>query len=292
MPAGDIVVVDGVRVRRAGPSAKARQANLVSGMFSVAIALAAAFGAVAGRSVADGVVAVVFAQMSVLTFRVRSRIGRLVEDEDVLVRVIEPLRELCARAGCAMPVVAIRSDPLRCAYVVEVKGDVILAVAAPYVRAIDDAALRALLAHEVIHVARQHPRQGREWAKSIAIAVIVVAGVVGGATSVVGVDPSFPAFIGGIALAQRLAMVAVSFEFRTWEVGADRDGALLCGDPAALSRALSAAYAMSRQVRREVLSPAVLRWFVAPVSWPLPTHPSLRSRLAMLSEMEQAARVA
>ena len=248
-------------------------------------ALSSAFG---DHPVLGLLAAVLFAELMVVAIRVGSHVGGVVLDTDAVARVAPTLQELCRRAGCQVPTLAIRDDRLRAAYVLQRQQRTILFLSRPYLDLVDAPKLRALLAHEVIHIARGDAVAGRKRARIVVVvtvAAFVVVGLVAGSTS------TFPLVIAAALVAERLVHIPLSLANRRRELRADAEGAALAGDPAAVAGALKAADAMSRAMRALLYGPAPWRWLLAPVTWRLPTHPSIAVRVERLRNTASAALV-
>jgi Zn-dependent protease with chaperone function len=183
----------------------------------------------------------------------------------------------------------LRNDSLRAAGVQRGRGTrrPTLILSVEFARRVDDDSLRALLAHEVVHIVHGDLRSAR-WRSLVAC---IVAGFAFGFT-LAATDPhgrgipELPAWAAAFTAALILALAALSPLNRPREARADREGAALCGDAAALARALGEAGRLSDETRNRLLGPLALRVLLAPVSWRLPTHPPLPRRIA---ELEAAA---
>ncbi|HET9093408.1 MAG TPA: M48 family metalloprotease, partial [Acidimicrobiales bacterium] len=98
----------------------------------------------------------------------------------------------------------------------------------------------------------------------------------------------FPVQMAAASLALILLGALLSPLNRPCEWRADREGAALCGEPVAMAAALASADQFIRQARRRL--PPPWRWLVFPLSWRLPSHPSMRRRVARLEELAAAIR--
>lgn len=228
-------------------------------------------------------------EMTVVTVRTASLTGSVVWDQDTATRVAPMLRELCEEARCIAPRVMLRSDAMRPAGVQRGRGagrsTLILSV--EFARRVDDNSLRALLAHEVVHIVRGDLRAAR----LRSLVALSVGGIAGGFT-LVATDPhgqgipDVPAWAAAFTVGFILTLAALSPLNRPREARADMEGAELCGDPAALARALGEAGRLSDEMQNRLLGPVALRIFLGPVAWRLPTHPPMPRRIA---ELEAAA---
>jgi heat shock protein HtpX len=159
---------------------------------------------------------------------------------------------------------------------------VLLVLSGPYVDRVDDRQLRAVLAHEVVHIAREDLNRvrARIWV------LLIIAGAAGIALSaLVGGGLVLPVYGAAGLLAVMVANVGLSTFNRPLERRADLEGALLCNDPAALAGALGVAKAFSDEARRRIYGPRPWRWILSPLSWRMPTHPPMSDRIRRLSEL-------
>ena len=220
-----------------------------------------------------------FVELTIVAIRVGSHVGGVVLDTDAVARVATPLHELCERAGCRVPTLAIRDDRLRAAYVLQRKQTAILYLSQPYPGLVDARELRALLAHEVIHIARGDAASGQRRARIVAGVTVAAFAVVG---FTVGSTTTFPLVIAAVLVAERAVLAPLSLTNRRREIRADVEGAALAGDPEALARAIETADAMSRDMRALLYGPPPWSWLLAPVTWRLPTHPQIATRIQRL----------
>jgi heat shock protein HtpX len=197
-------------------------------------------------------------------------------------RIAPLLEELCTRAACTTPKVVIRDDAMRAACVRKHRGRLLLVLSGSYLDRVDDRELRAVLAHEVVHIARDdlHWVKVRLWASLVfagagCVAVLALAG--GGVP--------LPVYGAAAILSLMVANVGLSTFNRRLERRADMDGASLCDDPIALAGALGIAKAFSDEARQRLFGPRPWRWILSPLSWRMPTHPPMPDRIHQLREL-------
>jgi heat shock protein HtpX len=227
--------------------------------------------------------------MTVVSIRMASLTGTVVWDRDTATRVAPMVRELCEKARCIAPRVMLRSDARRAAGVRRGRrgGRPTLILSVDFARRVDDNSLRAVLAHEVVHIVRGDLRAARVRS----LVAFFVGGLAGGVAAV-ATDPSghgvpeVPAWAAAFGVGLLLTLAVLSPLNRPRETRADLEGAALCGDPAALARGLGEAHRLSAEVRQRLLGPLALRILLAPVAWRLPTHPPMPRRIA---DLEAAA---
>lgn len=224
----------------------------------------------------------VYLELMLATFRLATLSGAVMYDQGMARRIAVPLIELCRRARCAVPNVVVRDDAVRAASVRRRRGRVSLVVSGPFVDRVDDRQLRALLAHEVIHIARNDfaPIRIRAWGSAgVIVAVCAVIGILANGTVI------FPVFLAIALLSGMLANVGLSLFNRPLERRADIEGAQLCDDPAGLASALTVAHGFSREARLRVFGPLPWRWVLSPLSWTPPTHPPMAQRVSVLERI-------
>jgi heat shock protein HtpX len=262
-----------------------RHNSSVQAWFCTVYFLALAVWSVAGswqRHRLLGIVAALFFLELLLTaLQVRRKSGSVRFDEVQAGRVAAPLDELCRRAGCLAPKVQIRDQVVRAAAVASIKGRTTLVLSGPFVDLLDDHALRAILAHEVIHVVEQDLEVLR---RLRLVSVLIYVAVTGMALVLYGHDYGALCIFFGL-LAVQVARVFLAIFNRSLECRADADGARLCGDPLALATALEVARSVTELARRRVYGPKPWRWILSPLAWPLPSHPRMARRVARLREL-------
>jgi heat shock protein HtpX len=228
------------------------------------------------------VAGLVFLELALAVLRVATFVGAVVYTEELAQRIAPPLEELCARGGCPLPRVVIRDDAVRAASVRRSQERVLLVLSAPFVDLVDDRQLRAILAHEVVHIIRPD----LNWARARRWAAVMFAVAGGIAVADLGGEHlAVPVYLAGAFVAMIVANVGLSTSNRRLERRADVEGAALCDDPAGLASALGVAQAFSDEARRRVFGPRPWRWILSPLSWRMPTHPSMPKRILRLREL-------
>ncbi|MGA2283143.1 MAG: M56 family metallopeptidase [Candidatus Dormibacteria bacterium] len=200
-------------------------------------------------------------------------------------RVQTILAELCPRAGCAMPQVTVTRGGTR---PIGVRGGwgrqpAVLLISVEHLDRLGDRELRAVVAHELIHVRHKDSTAAR--ARGLGALAVAVALVV--AAAVVAPNPAdYPIWFTAWLVGVFGGGAALSVLNRPRETRADAEGALLAGDPAALARGLTALADLAQDIRRRLYRPPILRWLLWPWSSRMPSHPPLAARLAHLREIE------
>jgi heat shock protein HtpX len=231
------------------------------------------------------VAGVVFLELTSLTLRASMLVGGAVDPEGQAERIAPLLEGLCAKAACAVPKVAIRDGAVRVAAVRPGRDrQLLLVLSAPYVQQVDDRQLGAILAHEVVHIARDDLGWAkiRMWASLLfaVVGAIAVGAAAGGYHRV-----AFPVYLASGAVALFVANAVFSTLNRRLERRADVEGAALCNDPAGLASALGVAEAFSNDFRRRLYAPWPWRWILFPVSWRMPSHPPMSERVRRLRDL-------
>jgi len=228
------------------------------------------------------VAGLVYLELTLAVFRVSTLVGGVVYREELGERIAPVLEDLCTRAACSLPKVVIRDDAVRAASVRKSRGRVLLVLSGPYVDQVDDRQMRAVLAHEVVHIARDD----LNWAKArvwLSLTFAAAGGITLG--SLAGGDLVLPVYGAAGLVALMVANVGLSTFNRRLERRADMEGASLCGDPAALASALGVAKTFSDEARLRLFGPRPWRWILSPLSWRMPTHPPMSDRILRLSEL-------
>lgn len=228
-----------------------------------------------------------FFEVTLVRLAMVARAGGVCFEPSSATRVAVPLNELCGRVGCDVPRVVMRDDAVRVAGVRQVRKRVVLVVSNEFVEQVDDRQLRAILAHEVTHVARSDFRWGKARGL-LALAVAIAAAI---ALSV-GVTGTFKLswYVAGLLIAWIIANGIFGALNRPLERRADLEGAQLAGDPAALAHALSLAHQFSETARRKLYGPRPWRWLIFPLSVPVPTHPAMGARIRAMEDLAGPAR--
>jgi Zn-dependent protease with chaperone function len=252
------------------------------------VALAALYAAWAfalaffGQPVLGPLSGLVLLELALVGYRRRVVRGKVVDDPALLARVAKPLEELCHEAEVAVPRVVIMSNGLRSMGVGRRKGHVLLVASGQFLDGLDDRALRAVIAHEVSHL-----RHGDlQTARHMSLTVLFVAAA---AMFLVALAiPNFidlPVYIAVFATAAIFCRLSLSPLRQRSERRADIYGARLSGDPQALASALVAATRFRDDARRRFLGVGAWRWLLWPLSWRMPSHPSLQKRLTALADL-------
>lgn len=227
-----------------------------------------------------GVVAALFyLEFGLAGLRLATLTGSTVFSDELSQRIAPPVVELCAKAGCAQPRVVIRDDAVRAASVRAGRGGARLVVSQQFAASVDDRQLRALLAHEVVHVARGDLKWA--WARLVLSMVLAGAGTLALAAIVPGL--AYPIAVASFALAAFLSQVLLAFFNRNLERRADSEGAQLAADPAGLAGALRMAQRFTDDARATIYGSGPWKWLLWPLSWRLPTHPPMEERIAGLA---------
>jgi heat shock protein HtpX len=238
-----------------------------------------------GEPVLGPIAAVILLEYSLVVFRSSMVVGGVVSDDALAARVGPAVTELCDRAKCVAPRIMLRDDFLRLAGVVRVRGRITIVLSQPFAERLSDQELTALLAHEVIHIARGdlYAARGRG-----------TVGVLGGyglsAVASVAIKISlaaaFPIVVASFLVGLMITSVVLSPLSRSREERADLEGSQLNGDPRALARALAVADAVSQEIRRRLYGGLPLSWLLSPVTWwRRLTHPPTAKRIARLEAM-------
>src|SRR6266851_1098859 len=215
-----------------------------------------------------------------LTRAAKFRGGTVFSDE-LAKRIAPPVVELSARAGCNPPRVMIRDDSVRAACVRAVGRAPLLVVSQPFIERVDDRQLRAIVAHEIIHIVRRDLR----WAKLRAGVSVLVGGAAGGVIAASNHVAAVPLYFALFMVSLVPVQALLAFLNRPLERRADTDGALLAADPSGLASALRVAQQLTEEARTKIYGAGPWRWLLAPVSWRLPTHPPMASRIATLENL-------
>jgi Zn-dependent protease with chaperone function len=244
--------------------------------------------AVTTRPLLGAVAALVWIEIGLAWLRLAFVTGDTVRDGHIAGRVAPLLADVCQRARCTVPPVMLRSDAVRPAGVKRIRNRPVLLLSRVFVQRVDDAALRAVLAHEVAHIVNGDLAAARRRERGA-----LMIGAVAGATAVIviggNVGEVMPIWLGAEFAATILATAALSVLNRPRELRADADAVALCGDPAAVARGVAAADAQMEEVRRSYFGGGPVRWLLAPLSWRMPSHPPAAQRVATLQALSATA---
>ena len=205
---------------------------------------------------------------------------------------------LCALADMPKPQVAVADMPVPNAFATGRNAEhAVVCVSTGLLAVLDEKELEGVLAHELTHVAHRD------------VAVITIAsflGVIAGlmmrftlySQAFGGRRDQNTALVFAAVAAVSAAVYAISFVLirtlsRYRELAADRDGAILTGEPSALASALVKLDAKTSRIPRKDLRSvqAFNAFFVSPVrtsfsEW-FSTHPSLQKRLDQLGRISE-----
>jgi Zn-dependent protease with chaperone function len=238
-----------------------------------------------GEPVLGPIAALLNIQFAVILLRTSGRSRGVDPDATAHWRVQAILTELCPRAGCAMPQVTVTQGGTR---PIGMRGGwgrqpALLLISLEHLDRLGDRELRAVVAHELIHVCHRDSTAAR--ARGLGALAVAVALVV--AAAIVAPDPAdYPIWFTAWLVGVFGGGAALSVLNRPRETRADAEGALLAGDPAALARGLTALADLAQDIRRRLYRPPILRWLLWPWSSRMPSHPPLAARLAHLGEIE------
>lgn len=279
LPDGERVTFDGAR-RGFGDNRRVQ----LNALFFVGYGVWAAVLSFHGAPILGPIATLVFLELALAAYRVSTIVGNIVTDEAAAVRVAPILNEICTRATCPVPRVMLRDDTLRAAVVRRLRKRTTLVLSRSYVNGVDDQALRALLAHEVVHIVRNDLRSAKRRAWVAVLGGAVLAGASAAVVHLAGIE-AMPIWIAAAVVGVMATTAALSPLNRQRELRADFEGAHLAGDPIALSRALAAAQAVSDETKIRLFGNTPWRWLLSPLSWRMPTHPPMAERIARLEAM-------
>jgi heat shock protein HtpX len=203
------------------------------------------------------------------------------------------VRDLAGRAGLPMPRVYIVEDPSPNAFATG-RDPAHAAVAATtgLLHMLDREEIAAVMAHELGHV-RNRDTLVMTMVATIAGAISMIANFALFFRSGNDNAPNPLAAILAMLVAPFAAMIVQMAISRTREFGADRAGAQISGNPAALASALAriAGAARQRPTRAVAHNPAAAQLYIVPtgVSDLFSTHPATERRIAALRAMAPAA---
>ena len=289
-PAFDPTLVPDQHVQFESPPRRGRRGRqqrfLPAGLLIVYGIWAAAL-TIHGAPVLGPIAALVLFELALASYRAASITGGVIFDEAIAARVAPLLANLCGRAGCPVPGVALRDDAVRVAGVRRFRNRTTVVLSRAFVDEVSDPELEAILAHEVVHIARGDLGAARRRAL-----FCVFVGTAAGLGSAFGVQRlgfgGFPIYFAAFVLATIVSNVATAPLNRPKEARADLEGARLACDPASLARALATADAMSKETRARLYGALPWRWLLYPLSWRMPTHPRMSKRIARLEELAKA----
>ncbi|MGH7174885.1 MAG: M48 family metallopeptidase [Minisyncoccia bacterium] len=237
-------------------------------------------------------IAAIFAiQATLLNLRQWLALQPAQSESDVQSRIGPTLIELCAKADCSIPRVKILDGAIAAA-VTSKDGRPVLIISTKLLRSVGDPELRAILAHEVAHVADKDLKSPLRRVPAVFVGVVAALGYWSASKShSYDVVPLAWALL---PLTMTILMRSVGFSFQKRELEADRKSAILTGDPQALIRALTTLDAMYNDQRLQVFGRRPWSWFYLPFSSRPTTHPLLATRVEALNALssEQLNQVA
>ena len=257
----------------------ARKGRLVSGVLFVAAVVfvyVVLFELAATNLVVFALMAIYYAQFGVMVWRSRRLRGPVVTNLDLEHRLSPIIVEVCARVKCTIPCVRIQESIFLAAVQYRRKIPV-LRIAPSFLEAVSDEELRAVIAHEMCHVASDDRAAASRRAKVVCL--VPYAFVLG----VVFFHWSFVVWSVSLVPAIHLLSWATGFSKRWREIRADLRAAELTGDPAAMSRALVVLVGLAEAQRRQIVGSGWKKWLMFPMSIRATTHPSLEQRQAALA---------
>jgi Zn-dependent protease with chaperone function len=229
-------------------------------------------------------------QLAYIHFRGQRFVGPVIDDPVTKSRVSPPLIELCAAAGVTVPRVCVRRTAIPGAVVLQNKLPT-LWLTPDLVEVADDAELRAIIAHEVIHLRNGDLALAQ---RRRAAMVLTLMGLGFALIYLMGMNSWLPVAMlyAFVMPSMRLLAMIMGFSARQQETRADLEGAVLANDREAMIRGLTLVYGIARDIRRTIFGPKAFRWLLAPYSLPSTTHPPLKKRVAALQGMSVPATLA
>jgi Zn-dependent protease with chaperone function len=209
--------------------------------------------------------------------------GPAIDDENVRSRISPPLKELCADAGCSVPRVCVRRSVYPAAMFRQ-KVHSTLWLSPDFLDVTDDGALRAIIAHEIVHLRRNDVAATKKLDGLIFFALYVVW---------IGLYLHFTndrwflaaAFFVFILPVARVMAFVTGFWRRDRETRADLEGAQMANDPRAMIRGLRDVHGLIPGIRRSIYGPDVVRWMLFPYGLRSTIHPPLEERITKLEAM-------
>jgi Zn-dependent protease with chaperone function len=231
--------------------------------------------------------AILGSQAMYLRLRSQRFQGPAIDDENVRSRISPPLEELCAAAGCATPRVSVRRSVYPAA-IFRQKAHATLWLSPDFLDVTDDAALRAIIAHEIIHLRRNDVAATKKLDGKIFFTLYVVW---------IGLFLHFTndrwlvlvAFFAFLLPVARVTAFMTGYWRRDRETRADLEGAELANDTQAMIRGLRDVHSLLPGIRRRVYGPEALRWMLFPYSFRSTIHPPLEERVAILEAMSASS---
>jgi heat shock protein HtpX len=260
---------------------KSRRQQLNSLILLIYAAWAAAL-TVHGQPVLGPIAAVVLLELALANYRVAKITGGVISDPALAARVAPLLQGICEQAACLFPRVELRNDAIRTAAVIRRRDQAILILSGPLIEKLDDEELRALLAHEVTHLVHDDLALIR---RGTAIALLGGVALIAACAVITRSVEDIPIFLAAGIIGSLGAAMPIRMRCRRFETRADLEGAALAGNPRALARALTLANHQSDETRLHIHGQLPWRWLLLPLSWRVPSHPPIDTRVARLEEL-------
>lgn len=279
------VLIQGVAFQRANqrPNVERDRRRRSAAVFVVMAGWSAVLAAY-GQPILGPIAAVVWLELAIVSYRVAGVTGSVTEDQVLALRIAPLLTDICARLGCAPPWVSVRDDNLRVAGIRLVRKQPVLILSRSLAIRLSDAELRGIMAHEIAHLASGDLEAARRrglWASALALGVALSLVVVADFSALTA-PPVWAALWVVLSLAFTTALAPLN---RPRETRADAVAAATCADPSVVASALTRAVALTHECHQAVYGRAPLRWLLLPVSWRVPSHPTIEQRTARLASM-------
>jgi Zn-dependent protease with chaperone function len=154
-----------------------------------------------------------------------------------------------------------------------------LFISSQFLQLDDDAALKAIISHEVIHLASNDLKRVRVRAQSnffipyfLGFFLIVLSGK----------SIAWLLWVAFLVPGIRITSFLTGFLNRSRETRADVQGAAVIGDQEAMVRGLQIVSRLASENRKLLYGPSKWRWLLFPFSLPATTHPSIAKRVDRL----------
>ena len=265
--------------RRVVTPGRARTASKLLAALWLVLAAWSGFAALQGHPALGGIAAAVDLQIVVLALRIARATGGEDPDPAARHRVETILVELCQRLGWRPPVVVVVGGSVQLMGVRRRGGIPTIFVARAFLDRLGGRELRALLSHELAHLARQDIAAAR---RRRLLAMLGGLALLGACWALAPELVDYPVWLTAMWAGTVLGSLALGPLNRTREIRADRDAALLCADPEALARALEVMGLVGAETRDRLLPPGPLRWALWPWSARPTTHPPVAERIARI----------
>ena len=198
----------------------------------------------------------VYLELAALMIHASACTGGIVYSDEIARRIGTPLRSSAGGHNARSHGSSSTNTRTRVLAVLRRRGPVVLLlVSLQALDRLDDRQLRAILAHEIVHVVHGDPRRLRAIQMVVNVSLIVAAEVP------VIVDRMYsvaPLAIAGILVGAHVARVALAPVNRRLERRADIEGARLASDPAGMASALQVSYDLIDENPHRVLRPAAV----------------------------------